>query len=71
MNHQFPVGVLRSEAFVIVIVAVDHNIGTGMVQDVPKGFYLWISAVCHSRTKQRTMKVGKSTPGWVISKIVL
>ena len=65
----FAVRILRGEALIIVIVAVNDNVGTSAIEDLPKRFKFRISAVGQARTEQRAMKIGESTTGRMFSKI--
>src|SRR5262249_53873062 len=55
----FAVGSLRSEAFVIVIMAADDDVGVGVKERLPQGFNHQIVTVSAAGTEERLMKISK------------
>jgi len=58
---RFAFRVLRTEAFLIVIVPVDHHICARVVQDLPEWLHLRIVAIGCARTEERPVKISQRT----------
>src|SRR6267154_1708209 len=65
------VRVLRCKALVIVIMAIDHNVGAGVVQNVPKRLNLGIGAVRQARTEKRLVKVSQCAASGMLLQVCL
>ncbi len=51
--------ILRSEAFVIVVMSVDDYVGVGLVENVPQRFHKQVVAVGAAGTEKRLVKIGE------------
>src|SRR5262249_17065135 len=65
----FAVGSLRSEAFVIVIVAADNDVRVCVVERLPDRFECEIIAVGAAGTEKRLVKIGKGAGDGMRSKV--
>ena len=50
---------LGGKALVVVVVAVDHHVGVGLVERIPQGLHGQIGAVGAAGTKQRLVPIGQ------------
>jgi len=67
---RFAFRVLRTEAFLIVIVPVDHHICARVVQDLPEWLHLRIVAMGCARTEERPVKTSQRTGYRMLSQVV-
>src|SRR5215472_1465618 len=65
-----PIGPLRGEAFVVVVVAVEHDVGAGLIEVVPEVFHLGAVSVLVARAEQRYVPKRQRATRGVLLKIL-
>src|SRR5215213_7981900 len=54
-------GILRGKTLVVVVVAVEHHVDAGGVENLPKTLHTFDAGTIRPRSEQRVVEVGKGT----------
>src|SRR5215203_1982854 len=64
-------GILRGKTLVVVVVAVEHHVDAGGVENLPKTLHPFNAGTIRPRSEQRVVEVGKGTRLLVVGGEVL